>query len=329
MNRDEIIRLLGTTDADEVRALFQAADEERRRSVGDDVHFRGIIEFSNYCERNCLYCGLRRGNKAIARYRIPDDEILELAGSVRDLGIGTVVLQAGEDPTHSTGYICRLISRIKKATGLIITLSIGERPYEDYRAFKAAGADRYLLKHETVSPELYQRLHPDSKYDNRIQCLRWLKSLGYETGAGNMVGLPGQTLKILAEDILLMHEMDIDMIGIGPFIAHQDTPLAHTVSGEPDTVLKMIAVTRLVTRNTNIPATTALAVLDHGLQLKALTAGANVIMPDITPPRYKELYEIYPGRGKLSCDISAVIARWETDLHGIGRRIGRGPGGRR
>jgi len=328
MDRAEIIRLLGTTDAVGVRSLLKAADEERRRSVGDEVHLRGIIEFSNHCGRGCRYCGLRRGNKALRRYRIPEDEILEIAGRVRDLGIGTLVLQAGEDPAHTTEYICRLIREIKEATGLTITLSIGERSYEDYRAFKTAGADRYLLKHETSSPELYRRLHPDSDQDGRIQCLRWLKELGYETGAGSMVGLPEQTLEILADDILLMRKLDIDMIGIGPFIPHPDTPLAQASGGNPELVLKMIAVTRLVTGNTNIPATTALAVLDPGLQLKALASGANVIMPDFTPPRYKELYEIYPGRGKLTSDIGSVIAQWETSLRAIGRRIGQGSGGR-
>ena len=152
MDRDEIIRLLGTTDADEVRSLLKAADEERRCSVGDEVHFRGIVEFSNHCERNCRYCGLRRGNTALRRYRIPDDEIIELAGRVRDLGIATLVLQAGEDPAHTTEYICGLVSRIKNATGLAITLSIGERSFDDYRAFKDSGADRYLLKHESHQP---------------------------------------------------------------------------------------------------------------------------------------------------------------------------------
>jgi len=329
MDRDEIIRLLGTTDADEVRALLKAADEERRRSVGDEVHLRGIIEFSNHCGRNCLYCGLRRGNETLRRYRIPDEEILELAARVRDAGIATVVLQAGEDPAHTTEYICGLVSRIKAATGLTITLSIGERPYEDYRAFQAAGAERYLLKHETASPELYRRLHPDSDQNNRIQCLHWLKGLGYETGAGNMVGLPGQTLATLADDILLMRELDIDMIGIGPFIPHPDTPLKGAAAGDLELVLRVIAITRLVTGNTNIPATTALAALDPAIRLKALASGANVVMPDFTPARYKQHYEIYPGRSGVSSDIKAVLAGLEKDLSGINRRIGKGPGGRR
>jgi len=329
MEREEIIRLLGTTDADEVRSLLKAADEERRREVGDEVHLRGIIEISNHCERGCRYCGLRSANHALPRYRIPDDEILDLACSVRDTGISTVVLQAGEDPANTTGYICRLVSRIKEATGLVITLSIGERSYEDYRAFKAAGADRYLLKHETASPELYRRLHPDSDYDNRIQCLKWLKALGYETGAGNMVGLPGQTLATLADDILLMRALDIDMIGIGPFIPHPDTPLKGAAAGDLELVLKVIAVTRLVTGNTNIPATTALAALDPEIRLKALAAGANVIMPDFTPVHYKRHYEIYPGRSGVPSDIARVLAGLEKDLAGIDRRIGKGPGDRK
>lgn len=329
MDRDEIIRLLATTDADEVRALLKAADEARRLSVGDEVHLRGIIEFSNHCARNCRYCGLRRGNKALRRYRIPDEEIIELACGVRDAGIATVVLQAGEDPAHTTEHICRLIGRIKDATGLVITLSIGERSFDDYRAFKDSGADRYLLKHETASPELYRRLHPDSDHGNRIQCLRWLKQLGYETGAGNMVGLPGQTLATLADDILLMRALDIDMIGIGPFIPHPDTPLKGAAAGDLELVLKVIAVTRLVTGNTNIPATTALAALDPEIRLKALAAGANVIMPDFTPVHYKRHYEIYPGRSGVPSDIARVLAGLEKDLAGIDRRIGKGSGDRK
>jgi len=329
MDRDEIIRLLATTDADEVRALLKAADQTRRRLVGDEVYLRGIIEFSNHCVRNCRYCGLRRGNKALRRYRIPDDEVLDLAARVRDAGIGTVVLQAGEDPAHTAEYICRLVRRIKDATGLTITLSIGERSYGDYRAFKASGADRYLLKHETADPELYRRLHPDSDYDNRIRCLKWLKELGYETGAGNMVGLPGQTLATLADDILLMRELDIDMIGIGPFIPHPDTPLKNAAVGDLGLVLKVIAVTRLVTGNTNIPATTALGALDPEIRLGALASGANVVMPDFTPAHYKQHYEIYPGRSRVSSDIREVLAGLEKDLAGINLCIGQGSGGRR
>lgn len=329
MDRSKIIRLLALTDAAEMEALFQAADQERQRSVGDEVYLRGIIEFSNHCERGCLYCGLRRGNKEIGRYRIPDDEIIQIAGRVRDAGIGTLVLQAGEDPEHTTAYICRLIQRIKQETGLTITLSIGERPYADFQAFKDSGVDRYLLKHETACPELYKRLHPDSDHDNRIQCLRWLKTLGYETGAGNMVGLPGQTIENLADDILLMQELDIDMIGIGPFIAHPQTPLKDAPTGDLDLVLKVIAVTRLVTKTTNIPATTALATLNPQVRLKALASGANVVMPDFTPVHYKQYYEIYPGRSRVSSDIGQVLSRLEQDLAGIGRRIGQGVGERR
>lgn len=326
--RTEIIELLSMNGTDELAWLFRSADMIRKLNVGDAVHLRGIIEYSNHCRRNCLYCGLRRSNGAIARYRMPDDEVVAQALKIRQAGIMTVVLQAGEDDYDSTARVCELVTRIKEATGLTITLSIGERSYADYRAFREAGADRYLLKHETSSPELYKRLHPDSRHDNRLHCLQWLKKLGYETGAGNMVGLPGQTLEILADDILLMRDLDIDMIGIGPFIAHPQTPLADRPTGDIELVLKVIAVTRLVTGNTNIPATTALATLDHQGRLKALQTGANVVMPDFTPAAYKELYEIYPGRGKVAPDIQAFLARLGSDLEAIGRRIGKGRGQR-
>ena len=238
--------------------------------MGDEILLRGIIEFSNYCERNCLYCGLRKGNSKLSCYRMSEDEIIATAEQIKKTGIPTVVLQSGEDSFYTTDVICRLIERIRKETDLIITLSIGERALNDYKAFQQAGANRYLLKHETAHAEIYKYLRPGCKWNDRLQCLRWLKELGFETGTGNMVGLPGQTTEILADDLLVMKYLDADMLGIGPFIPHPDTPLAGIDNDDLDTVLRVIAVARLITRNTNIPATTALATL-HSL---GTTAGA-------------------------------------------------------
>jgi biotin synthase len=329
LTRREIVRLLSLDDTSGLHALVEAADRIRRRFVGDEVYLRGIVEFSNVCERNCLYCGLRKGNSGLPRYRMTVDEILEAASGIRKLDIGTLVLQSGEDSFFDGDALCRLVERIRMETGLVVTLSVGERPRGDYRAFREAGAGRFLLKHETASPALYRKLHPDSKRENRIQCLRWLRELGYEVGSGCMVGLPGQTPADLADDILLMKDLDADMLGIGPFIPHPQTPLAGSTAGGVQETLKMIAVARLVTRDTNIPATTALTTLDPEGRRKALACGANVVMPDFTPLRYRALYEIYPGRGGIGETDETAIARLKETLASLGRSVGKGPGDRR
>jgi biotin synthase len=218
-----------------------------------------------------------------------------------------------------------MIQRIREETGLSITLSIGEKSYEDYQAFKNAGADRYLLKHETASAELFQKIRPGCKIESRGQCLQWLKELGFEVGTGNMVGLPGQALETLADDLLFMKELDADMLGIGPYIAHSDTPLAASPNGDVELTLKVLAIARLITRNTNIPATTALGTLDPNGRLKALQAGANVVMPDFTPLKYKSLYDIYPGRADVG-EAADIIAKLKQDFTSIGRKILFGSG---
>jgi biotin synthase len=326
LRREEIIRLLSVSDQ-EAHLLFAAADRVRKEQMSDEIFLRGIIEFSNYCERNCFYCGLRKGNSRLSRYRMSEDEIIATAEEIKKLCIPTVVLQSGEDSFYSADVICRLIERIRKETDLIITLSIGERSYADYKSFQQSGANRYLLKHETASSDIYKYVRPGCNWDNRLQCLRWLKELGFETGTGNMVGLPGQTPEILAGDLLLMKELDADMLGIGPFIAHPDTPLAGIDNDDLGMTLRVIAAARLITRNTNIPATTALASLHPEGRLKALQAGANVVMPDFTPDVYKSRYDIYPGRKDVGRP-AEIISRMETDFHFLGRHIGHGIGRR-
>jgi biotin synthase len=319
LNRKEIIQLL-SLPAKYSPELFSAADKVRKEQVGDEIFLRGIIEFSNHCERNCLYCGLRKGNSKLSRYRMSEDEIITTAEQIKNTGVPTVVLQSGEDSFYSQDVVCRLIERIRKETDLIITLSIGERPLIDYEAFQQAGANRYLLKHETASLELYRYLRPGCEWENRMQCLRRLKELGFETGTGNMVGLPGQTPEILADDLLVMKYLDADMLGIGPFIAHPDTPLADIGHDDFELVLRVIAAARLITRNTNIPATTALATLHPQGRLLALQAGANVVMPDFTPEIYKSLYDIYPGRKDVGPAVE-IISCLEKDFHTIGRTL--------
>jgi biotin synthase len=312
----ELLKLPGDYSPD----LFAAADRVRKEQVGDEIFLRGIIEFSNYCERNCLYCGLRKGNDKLSRYRMTDDEILTTATQIKATGVPTVVLQSGEDSFYSADQICRLVGQIKNETGLIITLSIGERNLTDFQLFQQAGANRYLLKHETASVELYKYLRPGCQLDKRMQCLRSLKHLGFETGTGNMVGLPGQTPEILADDLLFMKQLDADMLGIGPFIAHPDTPLAGIENDDIELTLRVLAVARLLTRDTNIPATTALATLHPQGRLMALQAGANVVMPDFTPEIYKSRYDIYPGRTDVGPAVD-IISRLEKDFQSIGRTM--------
>ena len=319
LSRVEIVELL-KMPGDYVPDLFATADRMRQREVGDEIFLRGIIEFSNYCERNCLYCGLRKSNNKLSRYRMTDDEIINTAKEINKSRVPTVVLQSGEDSFYSTDRICRLIEQIKNETGLIVTLSIGKRSTVEFQLFLQSGADRYLLKQETVSPKLYKYLRPGCQLDKRMQCLRSLKLLGFETGTGNMVGLRGQTLEILADDLLFMKQLDADMLGIGPFIAHPDTPFAGIENDDIELTLRVLAIARLLTRNTNIPATTALATLHPQGRLLALQAGANVVMPDFTPEIYKIHYEICPGRTDVG-SAAEIISKLEKDFQSIDRTL--------
>ena len=235
------------------------------------------------------------------------------------LRIKTIVLQSGEDSFYGTEKLCCLIKSLKAETGLVVTLSLGERPREDYMAFREAGADRYLLKHETAVPSLYRRFHPDSRRENRVQCLKWLKELNYETGTGCMVGLPGQDAEALAEDVLLIWSLNADMAGIGPFLPHPRTPLATCVTGTVLPVLKMLALVRLICPTINLPATTALSVLHPEGRPKALASGANVVMPDFTPPIYRQFYDLYPGRKAVAEDPLSALKAMEEEINNCGR----------
>lgn len=240
MDRDEILYYLKTSDTGE--ELFQKADEVRKKHCGDEVHIRGIIEFSNHCCRNCLYCGLRKNNGNLNRYRIKEDEIVSLALYIASLGVKTIVLQSGDDFFYTQSMICRIIERIKEHADVAITLSVGERPFEDHRAFKLAGADRYLLKHETANEELYKKLHPHQSLRIRLEILEYLRKTGYQIGAGNIVGLPGQTMDDLCADILLLKELDADMSSVGLFISQRDTPLSQFLRGDLSLALRVLAL---------------------------------------------------------------------------------------
>jgi len=293
LTKDEIIHLLATTERD--RELFAAADRVRRRYVGDEVHLRALIEFSNICKRNCLYCGLRRENKKLKRYRIEPEMIVDLARKAKTYGYKTVVLQSGEDDFYTVDKMVAIIKQIKELD-LAITLSIGEKTREEYASYREAGADRYLLRIETTDRDLYHKLDPGMDWDNRVRCLQDLKALGYETGTGCMVGLPGQTLESLADDILFFQSLDADMVGLGPFIPNGDTPLGSEPGGTFELSLKMLAITRLLLPDINIPATTAMEALNPNARIIALQCGANVIMPNATEGVYRRLYMLYPGK---------------------------------
>jgi len=322
MTKKEITRYLKAKNAS---ALFKEANLVRQQYCGDEVHLRGIIEFSNFCRQNCFYCGLRQENAKVGRYRMTLEEIMAGAQKVCQLSIPTIILQSGEDFSYSIDGFCKTIQQIKKLN-LAITLSIGERSRDDYRRFKEAGVDRYLLRFETSDEKLYARLRPGHHLGERLQCLDWLKKLGYQVGSGIMVGLPGQTLESIAQDIFLFRSLDLDMIGIGPFLPHPNTPLAGDKNIDIEMVLKVIALTRILTQNTHIPATTAVGTLDAQGRQKALLCGANIIMPNITPMQYRKFYEIYPDKICLSEDATTCRGCVEKMILAASRKVGTGFG---
>ena len=291
--KKEIIEILKDDTKNEW--LFSLADKTRKENVGDGVHLRGLVEFSNICKCNCKYCGLRKDNNNADRYRILKDEIIEIVKHASDMGYKTIVLQSGEDGYYTTDKMVEIIKSIKEFD-VALTLSIGERSYEDYKAFKDAGTDRYLIRVETTDRNLYKQMHPNMDFDNRLRCLKDLKTLGYEVGTGCLVGLPNQTIESLADDILFFKEIQADMVGIGPFIPHPDTPLNKEEKGNFTLALKVMALTRIMLPDINIPATTAMETLHPNGRIIALKSGANVVMPNITTQQYRAKYEIYPDK---------------------------------
>ena len=267
----------------------------RHDYVGDGVHLRGLIEFSNICRQNCMYCGLRRDNPQTERYRLTADEIVGLARKAKGYGYHTVVLQSGEDMHFTAARMAEIIRRIKELD-LAVTLSLGERPREDYVAWREAGADRYLLRIETTDQALYEKLDPGMSWANRDRCLHDLKDLGYEVGTGTLVGLPGQTLAMLARDILYYQAMDADMLGIGPLIPNQETPLGEAKPGDFNLTRRMVSLLRLLLPEANIPATTAMETMVPRGREVILASGANVVMPNVTEGDYRRKYALYPGK---------------------------------
>ena len=302
LSREELLRLLSLTRSEDVQKLYDTAYRVKLQNVAAKVYFRGLIEFSNICEKNCLYCGIRKDNPGQQRYMMSKAEILDAALWAYDNGYGSIVLQSGErtDPQYIS-FVTGVIESISKNTGgrLGMTLSLGEQDRRTYERWREAGAHRYLLRIETSNPDLYANLHPAGhSFTRRVQCLRDLKDLGYQLGTGVMIGLPFQTLENLVDDIFFFERMEIDMIGMGPYIMHDATPLAKTAAVYDkqrnfELALSMIALTRLMLKDVNIAATTALQALHPQGREMGLRAGANVIMPIITHKKYRELYQLY------------------------------------
>lgn len=307
LKKEDIIYLLETDKKREIDAIFSAADRIRKETVGDVVEIRGAIEFSNYCRKNCKYCGIGGKNTEVKRYRMTEEEIMEVVRYLHSIGLRTVILQSGEDPYWTTQKIVNILKKIKEDTGMRITLSVGEKSYEDYVEYKKAGADNFLLKIETTNRDIFKEIHPDDDYDKRIQCSKWLKELGYINGSGNIIGLPGQTVKDIAGDIEFFRDMGINMIGIGPFIPAKGSPYEKLAPGDIALTLRTVAVTRIVCKKVYIPSTTALASLSKDAQVWALNAGANTIMLINTPKEYRSSYNIYDNKNMVDLD-SAVYA---------------------
>jgi len=324
LSKDEIIFLLSLSDDEDIKALFNRADEIRKQFCGDDIHLRGIIEFSNYCEQDCVYCGLRKSNNTLERYRISIDEIIYTAIKINSAGIKTVVLQSGEDFHYTKDDITKIIRAIKESCDVAITLSLGERSFDEYDEWKIAGADRYLLKHETANPKLYSALHSKQKLEERITHLRYLKSIGFQAGSGNIIGLPKQTIEDIADDILLCKELDCDMCSFSPFIPSPETPFKDVPVADLTLTLKTMAAARIVLKNVHIPATTALSTLTPEGRKLGLQVGANVIMPNFTPDEYKDKYRIYAN--KKTYDPIIYVQELKQMIYSLGRKIGEAKG---
>ena len=312
LTKEQFAYLLERGDKDDLEYLFAAAREVSEKVFHKEVYLRGLIEFSNYCKNDCYYCGIRCSNRKADRYRLTEEEILSCCDIGEKIGFKTFVLQSGEDPYFTDDRICNIVRAIKKAhPHCAVTLSIGEKTKESYQKYYDAGADRYLLRHETANEEHYSKLHPESMSGAyRKQCLFNLKEIGFQVGCGIMVGTPHQTVDIIYEDILFMQELQPHMIGIGPFIPHQDTPFKDEPEGSVDRTLRLLAILRLLFPKVLLPATTALGTADAMGREKGILAGANVMMPNLSPSNVREKYLLYDGKictGEEAAECNACL----------------------
>jgi len=314
ITKEEFEVLYNNDDKEETEYLFSAARSVAQEHFGKAVYLRGLIEFTNYCKNDCYYCGIRCSNKSAERYRLSEEEILSCCEIGDKLGFKTFVLQGGEDPYFTDDKICDIVRKIKeKFPKAAVTLSIGEKSYESYKKFYDAGADRYLLRHETANEEHYSKLHPSNLSGaHRKQCLRDLKDIGFQIGCGIMVGTPYQTIDNIYEDIEFMKDLQPHMIGIGPFIAHKDTPFKDEPNGSADKTVILLAILRLLFPKALLPATTALGTADAKGRERGILAGANVIMPNLSPTNVRGKYLLYDGKictGEEAAECNVCLRR--------------------
>lgn len=322
LNKDEALQLI-KQGAQHKNLLFALAQKTAQKSFGRQIFVRGLIEFTNYCKNDCYYCGIRRSDKNAARYRLTQEEILECCRAGYRLGFRTFVLQGGEDYFYSDDDIAAIVRAIKaQHPDCAVTLSIGERSRETYAMWKQAGADRYLLRHETADCAHYAKLHPaELSAKNRQNCLYTLKELGYQAGAGFMVGSPYQTAENLADDLIFLQKLRPQMIGIGPFIPHHDTPFKDEPAGNVELTLVLLAVLRLLFPHVLLPATTALGTLAPGGRLLGIRAGANVIMPNLSPQNVRGKYLLYDNKLHTGAEAAEALNELQREVASIGYRI--------
>ncbi|HJF55107.1 MAG TPA: [FeFe] hydrogenase H-cluster radical SAM maturase HydE [Anaerotruncus colihominis] len=321
--RAELAGLIREISDGDMPYLFDAARETARSRFGNRIYTRGLIEFTNYCRCDCYYCGIRRSNRQTERYRLTQEEILACCRAGYALGFRTFVLQGGEDPYFTDERICRIVSAVKSSwPDCAVTLSIGEKEHSSYRLYRKAGADRYLLRHETASPAHYRRLHPPEQTpQRRRQCLWSLKELGYQVGAGFMVGSPYQTPENLADDLLFLHELSPQMAGIGPFIPHHQTPFSAFPAGTLRQTLLMVALTRLILPNALLPATTALGTIAPDGRERGVLAGANVVMPNLSPVGVRKQYALYDNKICTGDEAAECRACLQNRMRSIGYEL--------
>ncbi|MEM4248211.1 MAG: [FeFe] hydrogenase H-cluster radical SAM maturase HydE [Candidatus Nanoarchaeia archaeon] len=335
LNHEQIIFLLSLQNKEEIEALYKKAYEIKTSLLGKKVYFRGLIEFSNICEKDCSYCGIRKSNKNLERFMMTEDEIISEAKFALENNYGSIVLQSGErTDKYFVDFVENIVRKIKGISEgkLGITLCLGEQTEETYKKWFSAGAHRYLLRIETSNPELYKKIHPpDHSFENRKKCLQILRECGYQVGTGVMIGIPGQTIYDLASDILFFKEMDVDMIGMGPYIPHKDTPLGkYTKINSEDQLelgLKMIAVARICLKDVNIASTTALQALSPTGRELGILAGANIIMPNLTETKYRPAYKLYDGKPCLDENSAMCKSCLQKRIEAIGETIAFGEWG--
>lgn len=326
-SREELVYILDNITKEEQEYLYEKSNDIRLQNYDNKVYMRGLLEFTNYCKRDCMYCGIRKSNNKADRYRLTFDEIIKCCDIGDKLGYKTYVLQGGEDAYFTDERMIEIIKEIKRRhPDNAITLSLGERSYESYKKLFEAGAERYLIRHETASKHLYQKLHPGASFEERIQCLKNLKEIGYQVGDGFMVGLPGQTNEDLVEDLMFIKEFKPEMCGIGPFIPQKDTPLGKEEGGTLEKTVIMLALIRLLLPDVLLPASTALGSVDPLGREKGVKAGANVVMPNLSPTEVRDKYALYDGKictGDEAAECRMCIER-RMKRFGFEIEVGRG-----